>query len=319
MHELHLRFRSHTVVFALISLSATALYFATQTGRKSQEIEKLRDQNRILNAHLKSLDEDFGNIRSYTASVRALAGGELTPNHIKTRDELRLVPPASDHLGLFGRLSLSARSSLLAESNLPRKSDGEYFSDMLETITSMSRESEGLLRRLRILSTIVRHSDLIINRIPSLKPSIGRVTSEFGMRLSPFDGMKQLHTGIDIGAPVGTPIKAPADGIVTFVGEFETLGNTIVIDHGSNIVTRFGHTHKIHIKTGQKVKRGTVIGTVGNTGRSTGPHLHYEIWVRDQPVDPRDFFLDLNDKKPLLTRDAKNFRDISSMGGGNGF
>ena len=76
---------------------------------------------------------------------------------------------------------------------------------------------------------------------------------------------------------------------------------------------------QIHIKTGQKVKRGTVIGTVGNTGRSTGPHLHYEIWVRDQPVDPRDFFFDLNDKKPLLTRDAKNFRDLSSMGGGNGF
>lgn len=319
MHEPHLRFKTRTIVFTMLSFAGAALYFAADSGRSDHEVERLRDQNRILNAHLKALEEDFDQIKTYTSSVRALAGGEMTPTDIKERDELKLITQDPDQLGLLGRISLSAKSNSLYDPNLPRKSDNEHFADMLATIDTMSRDTEGLLRRLRALSTIVRHSDSLINRIPSLKPSIGKVTSEFGMRLSPFDGMRQFHAGLDIGAPQGAPIKAPADGVVTFVGDFDTLGNTIVLDHGASIMTRFGHIHKMLVKVGQRVKRGAVIGTVGNTGRSTGPHLHYEVWIRNQAVDPRDFFYDLTDKPPMLSRDFKQFRDGSPMGGGNGF
>ena len=104
--------------------------------------------------------------------------------------------------------------------------------------------------------------------------------------------MPDFHPGIDVSTPRGTPIVAPADGVVTYRGKRGAYGNALVLDHGYGIVTRYAHLDGYNTRPGQRVRRGDVIGFVGNTGRSTAPHLHYEVWVDDQLRNPITFILD---------------------------
>ena len=127
---------------------------------------------------------------------------------------------------------------------------------------------------------------------PSIKPVHGWFTSKFGYRLSPFTGRPIMHQGLDMAAPPGTPIIAPADGVVSFAGYDQGYGKLVSIDHGYGVSTRFGHTSQIYVQVGQKVSKWDVIAAVGNTGRSTGPHLHYEVRINGTPVDPINFILD---------------------------
>jgi murein DD-endopeptidase MepM/ murein hydrolase activator NlpD len=127
---------------------------------------------------------------------------------------------------------------------------------------------------------------------PSLRPTKGWISSEFGYRISPFTGKRELHKGLDIANRHGTPIIAPADGVVTYAKKRWLMGNMITIDHGFGMVTRYGHLDKFKIKKGARVKRGDVIAFMGNTGRTTGPHLHYEVILNSVPVDPKRYILD---------------------------
>ncbi len=118
-------------------------------------------------------------------------------------------------------------------------------------------------------------------------PTRGWLTSYFGKRVSPFSGRKAMHEGLDIAANTGTPIYATADGVVARVSYSPSYGKTVVIDHGYGYRTIFGHTSKILVKSGERIQRGDRIALVGNTGRSTGPHLHYELRLDGVPIDPR--------------------------------
>ena len=128
----------------------------------------------------------------------------------------------------------------------------------------------------------------ILASTPSIWPTIGWVTSEFGYRVSPFTGKREFHRGIDIATEIGKAVLAPADGIVSNVSKQRGMGNMVKINHGSSVVTVYGHLlKKGNVKKGQKVKRGDIIGYVGNSGRSTGPHLHYGVCVNGVFVNPR--------------------------------
>jgi len=126
---------------------------------------------------------------------------------------------------------------------------------------------------------------------PSIRPVKGWVTSRFGYRESPFTGRREFHRGLDIATRKGTEIIAPADGIITFAGKKGLMGNMVTIDHGFGMVTRYGHIHKLIKAKGDRVKRGEAIALVGNTGRSTGPHLHYEVRLNGLNVNPSNYFL----------------------------
>lgn len=132
---------------------------------------------------------------------------------------------------------------------------------------------------------------LLLASTPSIMPVNGRVSSGFRRRNDPFTGNKVWHLGLDISTDMGTPVLAPADGFVTAIGRNDVLGNLIALDHGYGYLTRFGHNSKIIVRAGQKVRRGQVIALVGSTGRSTGPHLHYEVYHNGVPVDPEDFII----------------------------
>ncbi len=126
---------------------------------------------------------------------------------------------------------------------------------------------------------------------PAITPTLGWISSGFGYRISPFTGLKEFHQGIDIATRMGTPIIAPADGTVTFIGTKGSLGKSMVIKHGYGLVTRYGHIKKYLLKPGIPVKRGDKIALVGNSGRSTAPHLHYEVHLNGIPVNPVKYIL----------------------------
>lgn len=124
------------------------------------------------------------------------------------------------------------------------------------------------------------------NSAPNLWPVEGQVTGSFGERIDPFNGEGAFHSGVDIGSSFGHPIVAPADGVVTMTDTMGGYGKTIMISHGNGISTRYGHLSGFAVTAGQHVQRGEVIGYVGESGRSTGPHLHYEVRINDTPVNP---------------------------------
>ncbi len=127
---------------------------------------------------------------------------------------------------------------------------------------------------------------------PAIWPTKGWLTSGFGTRVSPFTNQKQFHAGIDIAGERGTDVVAPAQGKVVFSGSRGPLGKSIIIDHGYGIRTQYGHSDTIYVKTGETVQRGQRIASLGNSGRSTGPHLHYVVEVKGKAVNPLDYIFD---------------------------
>jgi murein DD-endopeptidase MepM/ murein hydrolase activator NlpD len=127
------------------------------------------------------------------------------------------------------------------------------------------------------------------NSAPSLWPVEGQVTGSFGERIDPFNGEGAFHSGIDIAAVYGQSVIAPADGIVEFADFMGGYGRAVIVDHGHGISTRYGHLKAFAVFPGQRIHRGDTIGFVGDSGRSTGPHLHYEVRIKDIPVNPRKY------------------------------
>jgi murein DD-endopeptidase MepM/ murein hydrolase activator NlpD len=127
------------------------------------------------------------------------------------------------------------------------------------------------------------------NSTPDLWPVEGPITGSFGERIDPFNGEGAFHSGVDIGSAYGQPVVAPADGVVVFADSLGGYGRALVLDHGHGVTTRYGHLASFAVVVGQHVQRGDVIGYVGLSGRSTGPHLHYEVRINDTPVNPHKY------------------------------
>ncbi len=143
----------------------------------------------------------------------------------------------------------------------------------------------------RELLKFLESQKTLLASTPSIWPTKGWLSSGFGYRISPFTGQKELHKGMDISTRMNAPIVAPADGIVSKVYYDRGYGRILVLKHGYGIKTRFAHLNKVLVKKGQYVKRGETVALVGNTGRSTGPHLHYEVHLNGVAVNPRRYIL----------------------------
>ncbi|MEL7372131.1 MAG: M23 family metallopeptidase, partial [Myxococcota bacterium] len=141
------------------------------------------------------------------------------------------------------------------------------------------------------LSAYLKSQRTLLAMIPSRRPTLGYKTSSFGMRVDPFTGLPQLHAGMDFAAAIGVRVMATADGTVVWASTRGAYGEVVEVEHINGLTTRYCHLSRIDVKVGQKVTRGETIGAVGNTGRSTGPHLHYEIRLNGVPQDPARFLL----------------------------
>jgi len=181
-------------------------------------------------------------------------------------------------------------------------------SDIREKLKS-ERDEKGLVQQMRTdverlqseaisreeslseLEKLLHTKKEMLTHTPSIWPAMGWVTSGFGFRTNPFTGLTQMHEGLDISNRMGTPVVATAEGIISDTGNDLVHGKLLVISHGFGMTTRYSHLSKVVVRVGQKVKRGDKVAEVGMTGRTTGPHLHYEVKLNGIPVNPMRYVL----------------------------
>lgn len=315
---------------AFASVAFISVYRSAQDRKALQEAQ---NQAKVLQESLIKLNRSFDQIKSYTRNTEGLAESayNLKDPIVNSTEILGNTRKLSQDFGknldgnerkphyTLSTTSLASGSVLKVLDNAidsTQKKPIEVFANSIVEIEHASDNLELIIGRLRSISTILQYSGIALNSIPSLKPVDGPVTSDFGTRFSPFDGKKMFHTGVDIAAPLGSSVRAPAVGKVVYVGNFASLGNTIVLDHGSGTSTRYGHLKKAKVKIGQMVAKGDEIGWVGMTGNTTGAHLHYEIWLKNTAVNPREFFFDLDDApKYVKSTTEPNQGKLTGMGG----
>lgn len=241
-----------------------------------QEIKTQRVQIQKFADEINTLKRKLVDLRQFEKKIRIIA-------NIEKQDESE---------SLFG-IGGSIPEDLDMDISLEKKHD-RLIRDMHEQVDHLEHASNFQLQELENVLNKLEEKRNLLASTPSILPVSGLITSGFGYRQSPFTGRREMHKGLDIAAPKGTPIIATADGIVSFAGSKGLLGNAIVIDHGHGISTRYAHCNKVLKSRGDSVKRGDVIARVGNTGRSTGPHLHYEVRINNLQVNPKRYILDLH-------------------------
>lgn len=246
--------------------------------RQLEESQKLvRDsegQLLSLTGKLQILESDLYRVQQFDAKLRVIMNIEDVAASQGEEEE----SPSTEPSRLNNAIFLSQHRDLFTR---------RLHSLIDELSTSVHLEEV----RQQTLVTFLRENKDALLSTPSIWPAKGYLTSGFGYRSSPFTGRGSLHKGIDISNRPGTPVWAPARGTVTFSGPDGSYGICIVIDHGNNIVTRYGHLSKSLASVGQYVQRNEVIGHIGNTGRSTGPHLHYEVFVNGANVNPLRYIM----------------------------
>jgi murein DD-endopeptidase MepM/ murein hydrolase activator NlpD len=163
---------------------------------------------------------------------------------------------------------------------------------LLESVTE-----EG--PRIRELERLIGRTGEVVSSLPLRWPVRGRVNSEYGKRVSPWGGAAEHHAGLDISTPLGTPVMCPAPGKVLLAGGGGDYGRHVVIQHANGVRSLYGHLSKVEVKAGQQVEKGQLLGRTGSTGRSTGPHLHYELRVAGKTVNPRVFLWEGKNIGPL--------------------
>ena len=159
-------------------------------------------------------------------------------------------------------------------------------------MTGLFQDSLLQEQSLEELFEVLKGREIQLAATPSILPVSGWITSHFGYRMDPFTDRRTFHKGMDIVAREGTPVMSPAEGVVTFVGYNGSFGKTVMLFHGYGVSTLYAHLNDTLVRQGDRISRGDVVGTVGNTGRSTATHLHYEVVVHGVNVDPRKYVLD---------------------------
>ncbi|MEO8505123.1 MAG: peptidoglycan DD-metalloendopeptidase family protein [Acidobacteriota bacterium] len=253
--------------FAAVTLAAafiTVSFFSTRLDQNElasirQENEQLKQANSTFEQSLSALRSQLGEYENRTRKLAIVAGLEN--------------PPSGGEGGVGGV-------------ETPANSDAHGLRTLAVRVDSLSSSLSQVEQRLEDRSRW-------ISATPAIAPVKGIVTSAFGIRRDPINGNLANHLAIDIAAPAGKPVLAAADGLVTRSGMVPGgLGIAVFLAHGYGLTTHYGHMSRINVKPGQHVKRGDVIGFVGNTGRATGYHLHYEVWQDGKPVDPIAYILD---------------------------
>lgn len=227
-------------------------------------------------------------IQGFADAINALKSKIVALNGLENKIRvIANVDPKSDDEGPFGiggplPYDLDPTMALTQRHN-------ELIDEMHQQVEQLDLASALQRDGLEELLTALEKKRAVLLCTPSIRPAKGWTTSKFGYRKSPFTGRKELHKGYDISAPKGTPIVATADGVINFSAKKGFMGKMVVIDHGHGMKTRYGHCSKLLKKKGAKVRRGETIALIGNTGRSTGPHVHYEVLAGGIPVNPAKY------------------------------
>ena len=237
--------------------------------------------------------------------------GEMTHRFESMSDELRVMHHQTIQLASLGeqvRTLANIEEIILSQDNMgiggnaqnlppivpisldrpwDSDSDVDIIQNRLDTTQKLVNQQT---QKFTILKDKLETKNEILACTPSIKPTSGVVTCKFGPRFSPFSGKREFHTGIDIANKRGTKVYASARGKVIFAKKKWLIGNLVTIDHGNNIITKYGHLNKFLVKKGDRVNHGDIIGLMGSTGNSTGPHVHYEVVVNGKSENPANYF-----------------------------
>jgi murein DD-endopeptidase MepM/ murein hydrolase activator NlpD len=264
-------------------LIGAALFFSTELLTQiiyQNKLKEIRSEYHTIAATLTELQERLDQLDAQMAVI------EEKDRAIRTYADLPQIDQDIRALGIGGaRLESSVPINELAPKVKQKLSELELDIDRL------SREVKLELASYETIYDRVRENAERMRYIPSIRPVLGGyLNSGFGYRRDPFDGRRRFHYGLDITVSAGAPVFAPADGVVQDARYRGGFGKYIKINHGHGYTTMYAHLSQINVKRGERVKRGDLIGRTGNTGRSTAPHLHYEVHYFGTPQNPMDYF-----------------------------
>ncbi len=307
------------IVFAIVASACVVDYLgllaqSIENKRLRTENQQLKQQFQVVEGKLNSLESGLERLKGLVTKVRLITNIDTEDRTLKlaigplprtgqsvaeavgnsggeTRGPASVggahMPNGEEHDGVFYQKPPVDE----LDGELAVEGQRDYASLAIridQVVHETTMHEQGVVELWESLS---EHQSLL-SATPTIRPARGWFTSKFGYRISPFTNRPVMHNGLDIAAPPGSPIMAPADGVVSFAGYDAGYGKLVSIDHGYGVVTRYGHTSQIFVEVGQHVKRRDVIAAVGTTGRSTGPHVHYEVRVNNVPVDPQNYLLD---------------------------
>lgn len=242
--------------------------FAFKGNFERRELERLREESRV---HQQEMGRLVAKLEDLRKELLIMA-----QNDAKVRIMNKLTKPTGDLQGGVGGPAVGV--------------------DPVEGLASLQRQIDDLRREVDLrrvsqeeLQGFLNDQRSLLGSRPSGWPVRGWVTSTFGVRRDPFDGVRRMHEGLDIATRTGTPVVATAAGIIREVGTEPGYGMLVVIDHGHGFSTAYGHNSRILVKVGQRVRRGEMVAMAGNTGRSSGPHVHYEVRLNGAPVNPNKY------------------------------
>lgn len=270
------------------------------------ELRRLRgeaEEKRALEVKIASLEKELNRMQELDRRIRTIAGLDKgTPE----------TPAAAAQPALLGVGGPEGRLGEAVEDAF--QGDRERLIEkMFNDLQQIEREMATRQQSFEQLRGFLEQQKSRLAATPSIWPVRGWLTSGYGLRVSPFTGNRQLHEGIDVAGPRGLPVLATADAIVTFSGKLAGFGNAVVLNHGFGFKTFYAHNETNKVRVGQTAKRGQIIATLGSTGYSTGPHLHYEVLVNDAPVNPMKYIID--DSMGIASAPAQPGGATGALGG----
>jgi len=294
--------KSSAAIFALVSLVAIIMvldywYVMNQIGENKQlklENRRLKQQVQVFKNKISTVENTLDRVKTFVTRLKVITNVEDRGNLLQSLNSTKL-PEAGSNIGGTNMpknqilLTTAAPASPLDPEEEILKKEFQILTGRCEELDKDSLYVEQMLQN---QYELLADQKAFLAALPTRKPAVGYFTSGFGVRKSPYGGRIKMHEGLDIANRPGTPIRAPADGVVTFCNTKAGYGQTVIIDHGYGLETWYGHTRKILVAKGQKVRRGDPVALLGNSGRSTGPHVHYEVRVHGTPVDPLSYILE---------------------------
>lgn len=270
-----------------LAVAAFGLYDYLQIRKAFGNTLVLNARN---NAHQRTIAAQRSQLQKFAKEIDTLKSRLVTLNTFEKKIRIIAnIENPEENAGLFG-MGGAVPADLDPKIPLTEKHNSliREMHHQAEQLNSASVNQEaGFESLLKYLETQV---DLLAST-PSIRPVGGWVTSRFSHRISPFTGRREFHNALDIANRIKTPIIAPADGRISFAGRRWLMGNVLEINHGHGFLTRYAHLNAFKKKKGERVKRGETIALMGNTGRSTGPHLHYQIYLNGVPVNPEKYII----------------------------
>jgi murein DD-endopeptidase MepM/ murein hydrolase activator NlpD len=257
---------------------------------RAADYDKLQAENTDLKIQKKNLEvatvklgEKLNNIESRFGQLQNLIENENSNKNLSGQFQSRID---NDNLTKRGKLNVPAVGGSKVDYPTAELLGSANLKDGIELLKGRTAEMEN---QIMLLQEAVEKKATMRRITPSIWPVKGNITSHYGNRADPFNGEAELHLGVDISALFGTQVHSPADGKIIYAQRKAAYGNLIIIDHGNGLTTRLGHLSRFNVKVGQKIHKNDIVGYVGTSGRSTAPHLHYEVRLNDRAMNPRNY------------------------------